>query len=91
QYQNFTENEGLDSAIRKEKMNVVNPKYVLRNYMVQQAIEQAENKSDYSLIFELHELLKNPYAKQKDKEKWFAKRPDWALDKFGCSTLSCSS
>lgn len=90
QYQKFIENEGLGSTIRKEKMNAINPKYVLRNYMVQQAIEQAENK-DYSLIFELHELLKTPYAEQTDKEQWFAKRPDWALDKFGCSTLSCSS
>lgn len=90
QYQNFIEDEGLNHNVRKEKMNAINPKYVLRNYMVQQAIEQAE-KEDYSLIFELHELLKNPYAEQKDRGKWFAKRPDWALDKFGCSTLSCSS
>jgi len=75
---------------RKQKMNAVNPKYVLRNYMAQLAIEAAE-KEDYSLISELYEVLKNPYNEQPEAEKWFAKRPDWARTKVGCSMLSCSS
>ena len=82
--------ESLLDADRKTKMNEVNPKYVLRNYMAQLAIEAAE-KEDYSLINELHELLKYPYAEQPHNEKWFAKRPDWARNKVGCSMLSCSS
>jgi hypothetical protein len=36
-------------------------------------------------------LLKHPYDEQVGKEKWFAMRPNWALDKVGCSQLSCSS
>ena len=75
---------------RKEKMNAVNPKYVLRNYMAQLAIEAAE-KGDYSLIDELFVLLKNPYDEQPNAERWFAKRPEWARHKIGCSMLSCSS
>lgn len=75
---------------RKQAMNLVNPKYVLRNYMAQLAIEAAENQ-DYSLIDELYTLLKNPYKEQPEHEKWFAKRPDWARNKIGCSMLSCSS
>jgi uncharacterized protein YdiU (UPF0061 family) len=82
--------ESLLDADRKAKMNEVNPKYVLRNYMAQLAIEAAE-KEDYSLINELHELLKYPYEEQPHNEKWFAKRPDWARNKVGCSMLSCSS
>ena len=82
--------ESLSDADRKTKMNQVNPKYVLRNYMAQLAIEAAE-KEDYSLINELHELLKHPYDEQPENEKWFAKRPDWARNKVGCSMLSCSS
>lgn len=82
--------EGIDSTVRKQKMNQVNPKYVLRNYMAQLAIEAAE-KGNYDLIHELYELLKNPYAEQKNSQKWFALRPNWALDKVGCSQLSCSS
>lgn len=75
---------------RAEKMNAINPKYVLRNYMAQLAIDTAD-KGDYSLIDELFILLKNPYAEQEDQQKWFAKRPDWARNKVGCSMLSCSS
>ena len=82
--------ESLSDTDRKAKMNQVNPKYVLRNYMAQLAIEAAE-KEDYSLINELHELLKHPYDEQPENEKWFAKRPDWARNKVGCSMLSCSS
>ncbi|MCJ8288463.1 MAG: YdiU family protein [Crocinitomicaceae bacterium] len=75
---------------RAEAMNAVNPKYVLRNYMAQLAIEAAE-KEDFSLIDELYQLLLRPYDDQPEMGKWFAKRPDWALDKVGCSMLSCSS
>lgn len=82
--------ENQNQAERIAKMNAINPKYVLRNYMAQLAIEDAE-KGKYELLKELHVLLKNPYDEQKDKEKWFAKRPNWALNKVGCSQLSCSS
>jgi uncharacterized protein YdiU (UPF0061 family) len=75
---------------RKQKMDAVNPKYVLRNYMAQLAIDDAD-KGDYSLIDELFQLLKKPYSEQPENQKWFAKRPDWAKDKVGCSMLSCSS
>ena len=77
-------------AIRKEKMNLVNPKFVLRNYMAQLAIDAAD-KEDYSVINELYSMLKNPYDEQPHNEKWFAKRQDWARHKVGCSMLSCSS
>jgi uncharacterized protein YdiU (UPF0061 family) len=75
---------------RKEKMNAVNPKYVLRNYMSQLAIDEAD-KGNYTLIDALFQLLKKPYSEQPENEKWFAKRPEWARNKVGCSMLSCSS
>ena len=68
-----------------------NPKYVLRNWMAQLAIDEAE-KGDYSVAKELYKLLKNPYDEQsKFEEKWFQKRPEWAKNRVGCSMLSCSS
>jgi uncharacterized protein YdiU (UPF0061 family) len=75
---------------RAKKMNQVNPKYVLRNYMSQMAIDGAD-KGDYKLIDELFHLLKKPYDEQPDYKKWFVKRPEWARNKVGCSMLSCSS
>ncbi len=82
--------ERKNDAERQALMNKVNPKYVLRNYMAQLAIDAAD-KEDYSLVEELFQLLKKPYDEQPESEKWFAKRPDWARTKVGCSMLSCSS
>ena len=82
--------EALSDEERLQKMNLINPKYVLRNYMAQLAIDAAD-KEDYSLINELYILLQKPYDEQPEHEKWFAKRPDWARTKVGCSMLSCSS
>ena len=75
---------------RQQQMNKVNPKYVLRNYMAQLAIDKAD-KGDTSLLEEMYLLLKEPYSEQPKFEHWFAKRPEWARHKVGCSMLSCSS
>jgi len=89
-YQNRLKNEELSNEARQIQMDKTNPKYVLRNYIAQLIIEDA-NKGDYKLLNEIFNLLKNPYNEQPEHEKWFAKRPDWAKEKVGCSMLSCSS
>ncbi|MCL4157214.1 UNVERIFIED_CONTAM: hypothetical protein GTU68_065706, partial [Idotea baltica] len=89
-YRKRLNKEELTDKERRERMNTTNPKYVLRNYMAQLAIDAADT-DDYSLIEELFHLLKNPYDEQIEYEKWFAKRPEWARHKVGCSMLSCSS
>ena len=71
-------------------MDKVNPKYVLRNYLAQQAIELAE-QGDYSKLHELQTVLENPYDEQMEFHHYSEKRPEWARHKAGCSMLSCSS
>jgi serine/tyrosine/threonine adenylyltransferase len=89
-YQALLMTESRDDKSRALLMNTVNPKYVLRNYMAHEAIELAQN-GDNSLVNDLLQLLKNPYDEQVEHQRWFAKRPDWAKSKVGCSMLSCSS
>jgi uncharacterized protein YdiU (UPF0061 family) len=90
QYGERLEKESKSDSERFKHMNSVNPKYVLRNYMAQLAIDAAE-VGDYKIIDEMFMMLKKPYDEQKAYQKWFAKRPDWARHKVGCSMLSCSS
>jgi len=83
--------ERVDGQPEREAMLSSNPKYVLRNWMAQLAIDAAE-KEDYSVAQALYELLKQPYAEQPEhEEEWFQKRPEWARHRVGCSMLSCSS
>ncbi len=81
---------GIKQIDKKQRMNAVNPKYVLRNYLSQLAIDKAE-QGDYSMVNELLELMRTPYDEQPEKQHYAVKRPEWARHKAGCSKLSCSS
>ncbi|KEO71950.1 protein adenylyltransferase SelO [Anditalea andensis] len=77
-----------DRAVSIKKMKAANPRFILRNYLLHQAIEELEQGTN-TLFKELQAALKEPYTDRFDK--FFAKRPDWAGKKAGCSMLSCSS
>ena len=81
---------GLTDAARRASMDAVNPRFVLRNWMAQEAIDAATG-GDTAPLHELLDVLRHPYDEQPGRERFAARRPEWARHKVGCSMLSCSS
>lgn len=78
--------DGRPDAVRRAAMNAVNPKYVLRNYLAQIAIQSAE-RGDFGEVTALQRVLEHPFADQPENERYAAQPPEWA----GALSVSCSS
>ena len=76
-----------DISNRAELMNAVNPKFILRNYLAEEAIRQTQDQQKYSKISTLFDLLSAPFDEHIGFEKYAQKTPKWAQ---GLS-VSCSS
>ncbi|TAJ27864.1 MAG: YdiU family protein [Nitrospirae bacterium] len=79
--------EGSRDGERRARMDRVNPKYVLRNYLAQTAIEQATKQRDYSEITRLLELLRDPFTEVSGREPYAAPPPEGGKQ----IVVSCSS
>jgi uncharacterized protein YdiU (UPF0061 family) len=79
--------QNVPDSERQARMNEVNPKFILRNYLVQIAIDKASQEQDFSEIDSLLALLKKPFSEQPKMEAYAAPPPDWASHIH----VSCSS
>ncbi|AMO58784.1 hypothetical protein GZ77_17135 [Endozoicomonas montiporae] len=75
-----------DDKTRKQLMQQVNPKFILRNYLAQQTIEQAE-QGNYQPIADLMQVLESPYDEHAEYEHFASLPPDWGKK----LEISCSS
>jgi uncharacterized protein YdiU (UPF0061 family) len=78
--------EGSDDAERAARMNRVNPKFVLRNHLAEQAIRRARD-GDFSEVQRLLKVLQRPYDEQPEHAAYADFPPDWAQH----LEVSCSS
>jgi serine/tyrosine/threonine adenylyltransferase len=86
QYRQRLKHENSQDAARRTAMHAVNPKFVLRNYLAQIAIEKAQNK-DFSEVAKLLSILERPFDEQPEHETYAKLPPDWASQ----LEVSCSS
>ncbi|AJR08516.1 YdiU family protein [Photobacterium gaetbulicola] len=80
------EKESLDDADRLDLMRSTNPKFILRNYLAQQAIELAE-KGDFSMIEQLLAILQHPFDEHPEFDAFAKRPPEWGKK----LEISCSS
>ena len=79
--------ENTNATERSKLMKQINPKYILRNYMVEIAIIKASDEQDYSEIDALLSLLQNPFEEHDDLSHYAGHPPEWAQQ----ISVSCSS
>ncbi len=85
-YDARTATEGVDPAVRRAAMNGVNPRFVLRNHLAQEAIERAE-AGDHGFVEDLVEVLHNPFQEHPARSAWAQPPPQGGPE----IVVSCSS
>lgn len=85
-YSERLKHEAQSASDRRAQMLAVNPRYVLRNYLAQEAITAAE-QGHYEPVRRLHQVLKHPFDEQPEHADFAKRPPDWA-NKL---EISCSS
>ncbi|MFO1347101.1 MAG: YdiU family protein [Pseudomonadales bacterium] len=86
QYRSRLQQENSDDALRCTQMKNINPKYILRNYLAQQAIDFAK-QNDFSMVQNLLQVLLAPFDEHPAFESFAAFPPEWGKH----LEISCSS
>lgn len=83
-YRRRLQHESISDERRRQEMKQANPAIVLRNWLAQRAIEQAE-RGEYAELARLHAALRDPFADRNDD--YASRPPEWGKR----LAVSCSS
>jgi uncharacterized protein YdiU (UPF0061 family) len=89
-YITLTNLQGHSAQERRRAMNAANPVFILRNCLVQEALDALQNQ-DRAPLDRIFDALKTPYQLGESTRPYFKRMPEWARNRPGCSALSCSS
>ncbi|MEX0605064.1 MAG: YdiU family protein [Marinobacter sp.] len=78
--------ETRSDAERETAMCAVNPKFILRNYLAQEVIQDAQT-GEYDNLHRLLKVLERPFDEQPENEDYAKLPPDWGKH----LSISCSS
>lgn len=62
--------EGVDNDSRARAMNAVNPLYIARNHLVEEALNRAVEHDDMAAFDQLLSIVTNPFEHQADQERY---------------------
>ena len=86
EYDGWLAKENDSEQVRQQKLQVINPKYIARNYLLQNAIAKAE-EDDHSEVDKLLQILRKPFDEQPEFEDYAKRSPNWGKG----LEISCSS
>ena len=87
QYFQLLKSKNIQNPERKNLMNSVNPKFILRNYLLQNAIQKAELENDFSEVKNLQKIMQNPFDEQVEFDSYAKCPPNSRRE----TKISCSS
>lgn len=85
-YSQILESRGVNKIKAQELMRKSNPQFILRNHLLQNAIEKAE-AGDFSEVKKLQKIFSQPFANQSEFQEYSNPAPSWAKE----ICISCSS
>ena len=68
-------------------METTNPVYIPRNHQIESAIRAAEDHNDFSVFYDLYDVLQNPFTVQTDKDAYLSPPlPEQVVHQTFCGT-----
>ena len=85
-HQELLQKNNISESEAKNLIKKVNPKFILRNYLLENAIQKAY-EGDFSEVLKLQKIMQNPFDEQDEFNDYAKLPPKWANElKISCSS-----